>query len=64
MPLPFTPGFAPTDLVTMPPPEATPPISPTSDKLVEAYDAVKDGPNVSSISRELDAVGACSVPDF
>lgn len=64
MPLPFTPGFFPTNLAMVPPPEAIPPIGPTSDKLVKAWDAVKDGPKFPSMSRELSVVGACPVPDF
>ena len=64
MPLPFTPSFSPTSLAIVSPPEAIPPISPASDKLVKAWDAVKTGPKVSSISRELEAVGVCSVPDL
>ena len=60
MPLPFTPGFSPANLTIVPPPEAMPPISPTSDRLVQAWNAVKDGPKFSNINRELDVVGACS----
>ena len=60
MPLPFTPGFSPTNLAIAPPPEAMPPLSPTSDRIVQAWDAVKDGPKFSNINRELDVVGACS----
>jgi hypothetical protein len=51
-------GVPPTNLAIVPPPEGKRAISsPISDKLAEAWDAVKDGSKVASKSRGLDAVG-------
>jgi len=47
-----------------PPPEATPAIGPVPDSLAEAWDAAKNGRNVSNIGRALDAVGAPSGSSF
>lgn len=60
MPQPtLIPEVSSTDLAIVPPPlaEGKSAISPISDKLAEAWDAVKDGPKVAGTSRGLDAVG-------
>lgn len=56
------PQVPPTNLAIVPPPEGKPAISLISDKLAEAWDAVKDGPKAASMSRGLDAVGVSSAP--
>jgi hypothetical protein len=38
--------------------------SPAPDKLAEAWDAIKDGPNVVSTSRKVDTIGVSSIPSF
>jgi hypothetical protein len=51
-----------TNLAMVPPPEMILVSSPVQDKLAEAWDEVKGDPVVANISRELDAVGVCSLP--
>jgi hypothetical protein len=63
-PLPSTAGV----FVTNPDKASLPEMIPTGnlapDKLAEAWDAIKDGPNVSSTGRRLDAIGVFFVPSF
>ena len=56
IPLPTTPVFA-NNLDRVSPPEMIPTVSPVPDKLAEAWDAIKDGPNIANASRRLDTVG-------
>jgi hypothetical protein len=60
IPLPATAS----ELATSPDKTSSPEMIPTvPDRLAEAWDAIKDGPNVSA-SRRLDTIGASSVPPF
>ena len=36
--------------------------SPVQDKLAEAWDAVKDDPRITKMSKEIHTVGMCSLP--
>ena len=62
MPLPPDPNVFMTNLAMVPPPETIEASSPVQDKLVEAWEAVKDDPEVAKTSRELDTAGVCSPP--
>jgi hypothetical protein len=46
----------------VPSPEMGTVSSPVQDKLAEAWDIVKEDPKVADINRELDVVGARSLP--
>ena len=61
MPLPTFPGVVLTNLAMVSPPEMIPAVVLAPDKLAEAWDAVKDDPNMAKTSRELDSVGSFSV---
>jgi len=62
MPAPSNPRFSPTNLAEVPPAEATPSISPVQNKLVEAWDAIKDDPKISDMNRGLNTLGESSIP--
>ena len=62
MPLPTSPGVVLTNLAMVPPLEMIPAIVPAPDNLAEAWDAVKNDPNIAKTSRGLDSVGSSSVP--
>jgi hypothetical protein len=62
MPAPSNPSFSPTNLAVEPPAEAMPSISPVQNKLVEAWDAIKDDPTTSDTNRGLNTVGVSSIP--
>jgi len=62
MPLPTSPGVVLTNLAMVPPLAMIPAIVPAPDKLAEAWDTVKDDPNIAKTSRGLDSVGSFSVP--
>lgn len=66
MPLPMPPptntGVFLTNLTMVPSPDMIPAIGPVPDTLADAWDAVKENPRNPNMSRELDAVGAFSVP--
>ena len=59
--LPTTPGVFLTNLAMVPSPDMVPAL-PVPDTLSDAWAAVKVNPQISNVSRELDAVGAFSVP--
>jgi hypothetical protein len=60
-PVPTTPSVLPTNVAVVPsPPEIVPAIDPLPDKLANAWDAVKDDPNITNVSRALDTVGQSS----
>jgi len=63
-PLSTTPGVFLTNLAMVPSPDMVPAIGPVPDTLSDAWDAVKDNPKISNVSRELDVVGAFSVLDL
>ena len=50
------------DVAVIPSPELIPAIDPVPEKLVDAWDTVKDDPKSANTSRELDTVGVCSPP--
>ena len=63
MPAPSNPRFSLTNLAILavvPPAEAMPYISPVQNKLVEAWDAIKDDPKISDTNRGLNTVGVSS----
>jgi hypothetical protein len=60
-PLPPDPSVFLTNLAMVPSPEMIPISSPVQDKLAKAWDTVKGDTGVANISRELDAVGVCSL---
>jgi hypothetical protein len=62
MPPPPDPSVFLTNLAMVPPPEMILVSNPVQDKLAEAWGEVKGDPAVANISRELDAVGVCSLP--
>ena len=61
-PLPTTPGVFLTNLTMVPSPDMIPAIGPVPDTLSDAWNAVKVNPSIPNVTRELDAVGAFSVP--
>jgi hypothetical protein len=68
MPLPMSlPATGPdvllTNLPMVPRAETMSVSNPMPDSLSEAWNAVKDGPKVSNVSRRLNATGASSVLD-
>jgi len=63
MPLPTTPTVL-TAFTIEPPPEMIPTIMPVPDKLLEAWDAVKDDPVATNASRGLSSIGLSSVSRF
>jgi hypothetical protein len=62
MPLVTSPGVVLTNFAMVPPLEMIPAVVPAPDKLTEAWDAVKDDPNIAKTSRRIDSVGSFSVP--
>ena len=58
MPLPAGPSFFLSNLSMEPVPETVSGSSPTSDKLTEAWNMVKDGPSDSNLNQRLNALGA------
>jgi hypothetical protein len=46
------------------PPEMIPTVKPVPDELTDAWDAIKDGPNLANANRRFDAIGVSSVPSF
>jgi hypothetical protein len=62
MPLPVAPSGVLVNLAVLPSPDMMPAISPLSDKLTEAWEAVKDDKSGASMSRKLDIVGVSSIP--
>ena len=63
-PLPSTAGVFVTNPDKASLPEMIPTGNPAPDKLAEAWDTIKDGPNVGSTGRRLDAIGVSSIPFF
>jgi hypothetical protein len=59
IPAPSNPSFYPTNLAEVPPAEAMPSIRPI---LVEAWDAIKDDPNISDMNRGPSTLGVSSIP--
>jgi len=57
IPLPTTPSVFANNPDRVSPPEMIPTMSPVPDKLAEAWDAIKDGPNIANARRRLDTVG-------
>jgi hypothetical protein len=51
-----------TNVTVVPQPEMVPAIDPVPDKLADAWDAVKDDPKITNMSRALDTVGASPAP--
>jgi hypothetical protein len=59
-PVPAIPGvflIDQSDLADIPSPEMVPAIGPVPDKLADAWDAVKDDPNIANTSRAVDTFG-------
>jgi hypothetical protein len=61
MPATSNPSFSPTNLAEVPPAEAMQSISPVQNKLVEAWQAIKDDPKISDMNRGLDTLGVSSI---
>ena len=56
-PIPATSSVFLTNMTILPQSELMPAVSPATDTLAEAWDVVKDGPQVSVINRVLDVIG-------
>jgi hypothetical protein len=61
-PVPPIPRALPTNDAVVPSPEMVPAIGPVPDKLADAWDAVKNDPKVTNMSRALDTVGVSPAP--
>lgn len=59
-PVPAIPSVFLTNVVVVPSPEIVPAINPVSDKLADAWDAVKEDPKIANTSRKLDTAGVFS----
>ena len=63
-PVPAIPNVLLASDTTVPSPGVVSAVGPVPDKLADAWDAVKDDPNIASTGRALDTVGMSSAPLF
>lgn len=63
-PVPAIPTVLLTNVVVVPSPEIIPAIDHVSDKLADAWGAVKEDPKFANTSRKLDTAGVFSAPLF
>ena len=63
-PVPTIPSAPLASATTMPSPEMVSAVGPVPEKLADAWDAVKDDPNIANTGRALNIVGVFSAPPF